>query len=258
MISATCHVYCHSRLKLHQPQHLELELRSTRYRLQTRDAEFQDFRTRSTNEIRDAADRIEKLRVVKDSLKGSQAHIVQLTESNRQLQRELDESNKEKQSSDALKAKLATNLEDLSKSRTEDKSLIKEAESELNTVKAELVALKNSHAQLEQENAKLSRTSAEAEKLSTAEANSKSRIADLEKHVGELKEKLSSESSASASHKTELATVKKAQDTTEQQNIKLTQELEQTRSQLKQVKSANGELFLSKDNLQKKLEELDN
>ncbi len=258
---------------------LELELRSTRYKLKTREAELHDFRTRSTDELRDAKERIEKLRAVKESLKGSQAHIVQLTEKNRQLQNELDTSNKDKASSEALKTRLAASLEDLTKSEqlykeaaNKNETLVQSLGNELADLKkanSELIA-KNTDAQKAiadveseaQENRHahsqiLAEREAEIQKLTSSEAGNSSKISGFETRLIELNNELQAQKNIISARDSDIVNFKTRATAAEQKNISLSEDLSNTKAELKSLQKTNTELLTSKSDLEHKLQAIE-
>jgi len=72
-----------------QRKDLEVSLRSTAYKLKTREAELKEFRSRSTDELRFAKDRIKELESNANSHKHTKNQVLHLTETNRDLEKQL-------------------------------------------------------------------------------------------------------------------------------------------------------------------------
>ncbi len=113
-------------------RNFEIELRSTQYKLDTREAELREFRSRATTEIKAARAKIKGLESQQAAHKNSKSQILKLTEANNQLRNERDTLKTKVQSEDeALQNKKLTLL------NTEFETKIFDLEKEISNQKAQ-------------------------------------------------------------------------------------------------------------------------
>ena len=121
----------------------EVDLRSTQYKLETREAELREFRSRATTEIKAARTKIKVLESQQSAHKNSKSQILKLTEANNQLRGERD----------SLKAKVQSNDEALDSKKLE--LLNKEFQAKNTNLESQLTKQKAEFDDLERANKEL-------------------------------------------------------------------------------------------------------
>lgn len=231
-------------------QELLLAQRSTQYKLETKEAELREFRARSTEELRAAQERIEKLRQYKDSLRQSQAQINKLAADNTQIRKDLTQANETLDATTALTIDVEASSERYQALQRDYSELAKVKDTETKKLRAEMEDLRTSNVTLLGKLEESQRTTAEQQSDSQDFAQ---RLSESEAQLITFRDKFKAEQDSKSALQKKLADLEEKTQRENDSYRNKAADSDTLKQELEALQQTHAVLKKEKENLQEEL-----